>query len=446
MPAREVRAGWRDHLAVAGVLGLTLLNLVPALSFLAFGWVLGPALRARRRRTLAAPPPAPIDPPVPDPERFAGRRIEIFAGEASGDRLAAPVVAALRRVAPGLEIDASAGPAVEAAGATLRRDLTQHAVMGVTAVIASIGTWWSLLATTFARWRRTPPDILLTVDFPGLNVRLARFARRRGVTTVHLVAPQIWAHSPWRIGRWRRAVDRILATFPFEGPLLSRSGLPVSHVGHPLFEHPVRPPRTASVMPAGPAAVEIWPGSRRQEIGATAPLLATLARRLSTIRPNLSFVPRLADPSDRDALDAGWSTIDGAPPLASEGTDLPVFGALACSGTATAELAVDLVPHAGLYRLGRIRRLVAHLGITAPWFLLPNLVAGRRIVPERFVANPAEAERAAEDLLAPLVREDAWLRARADLAVVRDRLVTANVGDRTARAILAEAAVRLRVR
>ena len=218
-----------------------------------------------------------VDPPAVDAARFAGRRLAIVAGEASGDRLVAPVVAALLRAAPQLEIEALAGPATEAVGATLRRDLTQDAVMGVTAVIASIGTWWSLLARTFARWRVTPPDVLLTVDFPGLNVRLARFAKKRGVRTIHLVAPQVWAHSPWRVVRWRRALHRLLATFPFEVPLLARAGIPTWHVGHPLFEAPAPAPRTLREPPAGEAVVEIWPGSRRQEIGATAPLLALLA-------------------------------------------------------------------------------------------------------------------------------------------------------------------------
>ncbi|MGE0190674.1 MAG: lipid-A-disaccharide synthase [Planctomycetota bacterium] len=444
MPTSDPRAGWRDHLAVAGILGLVLLNLVPILLFLLFGWVLGPGLRAKRRLTLAEPPPAPVDPPAVDPARFAGRRLEIVAGEASGDRLVAPVVAALRRRAPDLLIEAMAGPATRAAGATLRRDLTQDAVMGFTAVLASIGTWWSLLARTFARWRVAPPDVLLTVDFPGLNLRLARFAKTRGVRTIHLVAPQIWAHGPWRVVRCRRALHRLLASFPFEVPLLAGGGIPTWHVGHPLFEAPAPAPRTPAEPPGGEAVVEIWPGSRRQEISGTAPLLGLLARELVARRGPTRFVPRLADPAHREALEAGWRTIDGAPALAPDAGGLPLLGALACSGTATAELAVALVPHAGLYRVGRAKRVLAWLGVTAPFILLPNLVAGRRVVPERLLAGTREAASAADDLLAPLADPARWSATRADLETVRARLVTSDVAERAARAVLAEAAPHLR--
>lgn len=446
MPPSDPRAGWRDHLAVAGILGLTLASFVPVVLFLLFGWALGPALRAKRRRTLVAPPPAPVAPPAVDASRFTGRRLEVVAGEASGDRLVAPVVAALRRLAPGLEIEALAGTATQAAGATLRRDLTKDAVMGVTAVIASLGTWWSLLAHTFARWRVAPPDVLLTVDFPGLNVRLARFAKKRGARTIHLVAPQIWAHGPWRIVRFRRALHRLLATFPFEVPLLARGGIPTWHVGHPLFEAPAPTPRTLPTPPRGDAVVEIWPGSRRQEIGATAPLLALLARELVARRGPTRFVPRLADPAHREGLEAGWRAIDGAPPLDVEAGDLPLLGALACSGTATAELAVALVPHAGLYRVGRAKRVLAWLGVTAPYILLPNLVAGRRVVPERLLAGTREAASAAADLLAPLADPVRWSATRADLEMVRARLVTSDVAERAARAVLAEAGPHLRTR
>jgi lipid-A-disaccharide synthase len=430
----------RDHLAVAGILGLTLLNLVPVVLFLAFGWVLGPWLRARRRRTLATPPPAPVEPPPIDAAAWAGRTLEIVAGEVSGDRLVAPVVRVLRAAAPDLRIVALAGPATREAGAELRMDLTSHAVAGVTAVIGSLGTWWGVLARTFARWRREPPDILLTVDYPGLNVRLARFARRRGARVVHLVAPQIWAHSPWRVVRWRRAVHRILATFPFEVPLLAGAGIPTSHTGHPLFEAPAPAPRTAVTAPAGPAIVEVWPGSRRMEIERLGPLLARVALHLATRRPGLVFVPRLADPAHGAGLAAGWSRVPGAPPLtaAAEVADLPLLGALACSGTATAELAVQLVPHAGVYHVGRPARVLAWLGVTSPWILLPNLVAGRLVVPERMLASEREAARAAAGLVAHLVDAAAWQRARAGLEIVRERLITPDVASRVARAVLAE--------
>jgi lipid-A-disaccharide synthase len=96
-----------------------------------------------------------------------------------------------------------AGPAVAAAGAVLDRSIVEHAVVGFTAVVATLPTWWRLCAEALAIFREDPPDVLLTIDFPGLNLRLARWARRAGIRTVHLVAPQTWAWAPWPRDRWR---------------------------------------------------------------------------------------------------------------------------------------------------------------------------------------------------------------------------------------------------
>lgn len=448
MPDKRVRVRLRDHLAVCEVLFRTLGNTVFVVGWLLFGFVLSPWMRARNRRALSAPPPQPVDLPAPPPEAWTGRTIEIVAGEASGDRMAAAVVRALRAELPDLDIRALAGPETAAAGARLERNLVQHAMMGVTAVVGSVGMWWRVLAETFARWRVDPPALLLTVDFPGLNQHLVRFAHRRGIVVVHLVVPAFWAHGPWRAARWRKSTDRMLATFPFEAALLEQRAIPVHYVGHPLFEHPGPPVRTSPHMPTldANAFVELWPGSRLHEVRATGPLLAPLAEHVARARPHVAFVPRLAFAEHRALLAAGWQTAgSNAPALAPHGSaadSRPLLGALACSGTATAELAAQLVPLLGIYRLGRLQRVAAWLGLTAPWILLPNLVAGRRIVPEAFVSSPREVRRRTARLLAPLLDEPQWLAMRRELEDVRRRLVVPGVAQRIARAVLAEGAAR----
>jgi lipid-A-disaccharide synthase len=427
----------RDHLRVAGLLGWTLLGIVPVLLWVPLSPILKPWARRRLRRRLEAPPPPPAAPPPVDPARWAGRTVYLVAGEESGDRIAARVVAAMRRQAPGLRVRGLAGPASRAAGADLDEDIVARAVMGIVAVVASLPTWWRILAGVSATLGEDPPDLLLTVDFPGLNARLARWARRAGVPTVHLVAPAVWAYLPWRLFRWRRAVDRLLTTFPYEAQLFERSGIPSAFVGHPLFEAPLAAPRTAPEPPEGPARVELYPGSRRREVEAHAPVLIDAAARLDLQRPDLSFDVRLARPEDEPAFRRALEAAPRRPArLSFSPSALPLLGALSASGTVTAELGAALVPLALFYRVPWWTRLGALVLLTTPWIGLVNLTAGREVVPEH-VQTSRSGRRLARRFLDAVGDPARWRRTRAALEAVRARLGAPDVAERAARAVLA---------
>lgn len=442
-PAAPVQPLLRDHLAVAWVLVLTLLNLVPVVLWLAVSPLLAPWARARARRALTRPPPALADPPAPR-AALTGRTVYVVAGEESGDRLLAAVVRAMMREAPGVRVRGLAGPESAAAGVQLDEELTRHAAFGIFGVARSVGTWWGICARTLARWRADPPDVLLTVDFPGLNVRLARWARARGVRTVHLVAPQIWAHAPWRILRWRRAVDELLAAYPFEPALFARSGIPTQYVGHPLFEAPLAPVRTAARRPSGPGVVvELWPGSRARELKRHVPMLLEAAARLEARCPDLAFRVPLARETQRPLFDELAQRARARPTRlevssARPQPDAQLLGALATSGTATAELAVAQVPIVVFYRLGLIEYLGSFLLLTCPFIALPNLVLGRGVVPERLVWRRAASAWLAREFLAQVQSPESWQRARAALGEVRTRLESHDVARRAARRILTE--------
>ena len=445
MPEHGPRPRLGDHLRVAWLLLGTLAGAIPFALFLIASPVLTPWLRVRARRRLGGEPPPPTDAPALTTPP-AGGTIFVVAGEASGDELAASVVRDLRARAPDVRVRGYGGPALRAAGADLDEDIVERAVMGFFPVIASLGTWWQLCARTLARLRDEPPDLMLTVDFPGLNVRLARWARARGVRTVHLVAPQIWAHTPWRVLRWRAAVHRILAMFPYEPALFAASGIPTAFVGHPMFESPLPPPRGEPALPAGGRVVEIWPGSRRKEVDRITPLLVEAAAQIEERHPGTRFVVRLARASLEErfrlaARAARWSPSDvrfTVEPSPEHGA--PLWGAIATSGTATAQLAVDLVPVAIVYRLGFVSWLFSHVLVTAPFIALPNLALGRRAVPERLVWAPDAGERVARDFLAAAGDEAAFARTHEDLAEVRRRLEAPDVAARAAGWVLAELA------
>lgn len=435
--------GLRDHLAVAGVFVLVVASAVGAVLWTLLDVLRAPWLRRRARGRLAVASLPPEPAVTVDAAAWAGRTVVVLAGETSGDRLAAPVVRALRRLAPGVRVRGCAGPACAAEGLELDEDLTAQAVVGLLPVLRTLPTWWGVCARFHARLRREPPDLLVTVDFPGLNVRLARMARRRGIRCVHLVAPAVWAYAPWRAGRWRRAVDEVLALYPHEPALLAGVGLPARYVGHPLFEAPLPAPRTPATWPAqGPRVVELLPGSRRGELERHVPLMVEAAAQVAAGRDDLVFVMRLAEPRHQGLAEQALARARARPArlalqVGEAALPGPLVAALASSGTVTAELGAALVPMAVVYGVSPMARVGAALLLVAPWFALANLVAGRTLVSERLVVGRGATARVAADLAALVRDAEAYGRARAALGEVRTRLERPEVAARTARALLA---------
>ncbi len=281
------------------------------------------------------------------------------------------------------------------------------------------------------------------MDFPGLNLRLARWARRRGIRTVHLVAPQTWAWAPWRVRRVRRAVDLLLVTFPFEEAVFRAAGVPTSYVGHPLFEAPLAPPRTGAD-PDATAPVEIRPGSRSRDVRRQAPIaLEAAALAEERVSPPPRFTVRLgslrAEAAFRDVLARARRRPSRLEIRTDSEADAePLRAALTTSGTSTAELAAAQVPMVVFYRASLLGRLAAAALLTTPWFAMANLLAGREVVPERLVGRGrGGASLLASDLVALLTDRARWSATRAALGAVRSRLSLPGVADRVARHVLA---------
>lgn len=429
-----------DHLRVLWLLLCTVAGVVPFVLHVLASPVATPLARRRLRRMLAEPAAGPDAPPPVKAAAWQGKTLFVVAGEPSGDRLAARVVAEILRQAPGVRVRGYAGPAVAAAGARLDRSIVEHAVVGFLSVAATLPTWWRLCAEALALFREDPPDVLLTVDFPGLNLRLARWARRAGIRTVHLVAPQTWAWAPWRTGRLRRAVSLLLVTFPFEPRVFRAAGVRSAYVGHPLFEAPLPPPASPEAPPLESPLVELRPGSRRREVRRQGPIVLDAARAVARRAPGARFLVRLASERGRRTFDDVVARHGTAP----EGTEVrvgrsdveePVAIALTTSGTSTAELAAALVPMVVFYRTSLLARLGARILVTSPYVAMANLLAGRQIVPEHLV--PSSGGAALGEEVAALLADGArWSRMRADLATVRARLAHPDVAARAASFVL----------
>jgi lipid-A-disaccharide synthase len=294
-------------------------------------------------------------------------RLFAAAGEASGDALLADVVAELRARTPGLRVRGVAGPRMRAAGVEAVARAEDATVLGLVEAVGALPRLARLLARLEDELAQG--DVLLTADSPSLLLRLARRAKRRGIPAVHVVSPQVWAWRPGRIDRVAAAVDVILCLLPFE-PALYSGRVRALFVGHPAAAARGRP-----VQVPGRPVFALCPGSREREVRALWPVFREVARRLRERFPDAGFVvpvaPTVARPGGLDAVYAG-SIAEVA------GAD----AALVASGTATIELAALDVPMAVAYRVHPLTAAIARRWLAVRNVALPNVLAGRTIVPE----------------------------------------------------------------
>lgn len=314
------------------------------------------------------------------------------AFEPSGDAIAAPVIAALRARRPDLRVWALGGPRMKDAGAELIEATTEQAAMlvGAAAHYASHRARLHRLASWLGGSRLRA---LVPVDSPAANWSICRAVRRshRDARIVHLVAPQLWAWGPWRIGKLRRLTDHLLCVLPFEPMWFGERGVPATFVGHPLYE-PGPDPCTAGCSDDGSTVLAILPGSRPAEIRANLPMMLEVYRRLCRTRADLAGAIAAASASTADLIRQVAGPHGLPPRLALHvGRTASVLAgadvALVKSGTATLSAAAGMAPMVVVYNYRRWSwHLVGRWLVRTRTFTLPNLIAEHlglgRIVPE----------------------------------------------------------------
>jgi lipid-A-disaccharide synthase len=353
----------------------------------------------------------------------------IVAGEASGDAIAAGLIGALRQRLPGIRFEGVAGPRMEAAGCRTLYPSDKLSVVGLTEVLRHFGGIREVFKGLKRRLREDPPDLLVCVDLPDFNLRLAKVAKRAGVPVVYYVSPQVWA---WRRGRVHgigRVVDHMMVIFPFETEVYEAAGVPVTYVGNPLVERMAAVPDRATAraelgLPAEAPVVALLPGSRRSEALRMAPILLEAAERLAAQRPGVRFVLPVAGPQVAQVLDELQAEV-GPPDLVRCDDSVTATAAADCaavtSGTATVETAVVGTPLIVLYRLSPVTFWLARRLVKVPHIGMVNLIAGREVAPELIQdeAEPGTVARALAELLDDPDRRE---RARRDLMGVRETL------------------------
>ncbi len=325
---------------------------------------------------------------TPDSRRDAPV-IMLVAGEISGDNHTARVAAEILRQRPGAKLFGAGGPAMQAVGVELLLDLTEHAVVGLTDVLANYAKFRRLFWQLVRAAEERKPDAVILTDYPGFNLRFAKQMKARGIPVFYYISPQVWAWGRGRVKEIPKLVDLMMVVFPFEKEFYREHApsLPVEFVGHPVVEQLGRARRD---LRREENLVALLPGSREAEVERILPPMLGAARLLRRDRPALRF--EMAAASEKIAALA--RTLAHGEPV-----EIRVGGArelmqraaagMVASGTATLECAFFGLPYVLVYRVSWLTYTVARCLVTVRHLGIVNVLADREIIPE-FIQQRAQ--------------------------------------------------------
>jgi len=335
--------------------------------------------------------------------------VAMVAGEASGDFLGASLMAALKTRLPRAKFVGIGGPKMEAQGFDSWYPMERLAVRGYVEVLRHYLGITAMRRSLYRRLLDARPSLFIGIDAPDFNLALERRLKARQVRTVHYASPSIWA---WRGGRIRsigRSVDRMLVLFPFEEEIYRKAGIPATYVGHPLADLVPEADQTAAAreqlqLPPGKCVIAMLPGSRQSELNYMAPSFIRAASIIHQARPDCRFLVPMVSRETRARFETE---------LYAQGAEsLPItilFGhsreaiaaanvVLVASGTATLETALYRKPMVIAYKMASSSWKLMSRMRYQDWVGLPNIVAGRFIVPE-LLQDDATPENMAQAVL-----------------------------------------------
>lgn len=342
---------------------------------------------------------------------MAGPRVMIVAGEASGDLHGAALVREALAAKPELSFCGVAGPLMRQAGVEAIYRTEDFSAMGFGELAGSLG---HLLRAQFSLRRLLREGsiaALVLIDFADFNLRLAAASKHSRVPVLYYISPKVWAWRAGRIKTIRRLVDRMAVILPFEERLLAAEGVAATYVGHPLLDSLGEVPerdeaRRQLGLGAGPL-VALLPGSRSVEINRLLPVMAEAAALIARECSECSFVLPVAATLEKSKIEAllpaglAVALVSGAP-LALSAADCAII----CSGTATLEAAILQRPMVVVYRASALSYHIAKRLVRVDYISLPNLLAGRAVVPE-LIQREATPQKIARETLALLADSSA---------------------------------------
>jgi lipid-A-disaccharide synthase len=332
--------------------------------------------------------------------KMNGRRIMIVAGEASGDIYGADLVREALKLDPDLQFFGIGGVRMREAGVQTLVDSSEMAVVGLIEVIKH----FDVISAAFRKLKQIvlndSPDLLILIDYPGFNLRLAKVAKKAGVKVLYYISPQIWAWRQGRVKKIARLVDHMAVILPFEAPFYEQAGVPVTFVGHPMLDLvSVTLDRTAAAtsfsLDPSHKIVGLFPGSRHNEIERLLPVIIAAAVKLKEQFPDIQFILPLASTLRSD---------DIVPLLSAANLDVTTTrdrihdmiracdAVISVSGTVTLEIALVGTPMVIIYKLSPLTYQLAKRLVKVDNIGLCNIVAGETVVQELIQdqANPEE--------------------------------------------------------
>ncbi len=368
----------------------------------------------------------------------------VSAGEASGDAHAAHALDALKSKVENVKCFGMGADALQGVGVELIVDCRELAVIGIVDVLVNYPLFMKRLALLRKTMRQRRPDVLLIVDYPDFNLKLARTAKSLGIPVLFYISPKVWAWRAGRVSRIAELVTHMAVLFPFEVKIYQQAGVPVTYVGNPVVADAVsafsvtEARRHFDLLPDRPV-VTLLPGSRTGEINRNLPAMLATANIIANKIPECQFLlpvaPTLEASFINDTIgDAGpalLSVVTGDSRDAMRAADV----ALVASGTATLETAMLGTPLVVMYIINRINYAIMKRLIRIPDISLVNIVAGRRIVPE-YVQHEATPEAMARDVLSLMQDHARREQMQAELQHLKETMGDSGASDRVAQLVV----------
>lgn len=311
-------------------------------------------------------------------------RVFIIAGEASGDLHGSNLVKAIKLQNANVVCEGFGGELMEAQGVTIKKHYREMAFMGFVEVIANLRTISKNFKACKAAIEAFQPQVLVLIDYPGFNMRMAKWAKERDIKVAYYISPQVWAWKENRVKKLKTTVDKMLCILPFEVDFFAQRGLKAEFVGHPLLDaiDNRTPDKEAFLsrwkLPSDKPLVAVLPGSRKQEISRMLPEFLALQIK----HPEYQFVLAKA-PSQADAFYEEFTSKTAMEAVRDTYALLEnSHAALVTSGTATLETALFKVPQVVCYKGGNLSYQIAKRLVKVPYISLVNLVLNREVVKE----------------------------------------------------------------
>jgi lipid-A-disaccharide synthase len=354
----------------------------------------------------------------------------IVTGELSGEIHGAHLVKALKE-SSSIRFSGMGSTRLFDAGVDVVYDYRDISLTGLSEVFFKARRLWRAYDTLKRHLLRASPDLLILVDFPGFNLRIARIAKRLGIPTVYFIPPQVWAWRKGRIEQIKALVDLVLCILPFEEALYRDRGIPVKYTGHPFMET-VKPLYTKeaffsllAIKDKAPV-ITMMPGSRQNEVERHLPVLTQVVGRLQKHLGRFTVLLPMADTLDEGLFASFIGQTERIIPVKGLPYDSLAHSdaALIASGSATLEAAILGVPSLVLYKVSRLSFLIARMVVKVDHISLPNIIAGHEVFPE-FVQS-LDPERIAKTVVSMVNSDKSAVRR--ELELIRKKLGTSDRG------------------